>query len=458
MSSEHAPVREPRGPLTIIEDRFSWSVGTVLAVGVLFRLVLIVTTTSPGDPLNRLYPGYTDGAEYLDNARSLVETGVYGYGGRPSAFRPPAYPFLVALSLKVFGETLTAVRLLHVVLFLATTICYTVVTTKLFGKLTGMLTALGFSLYPLFAFITTEIATENLYMPLASLVFALTFPLLRAGRRPVVRALWGAAVGAGCGLGILTRSNMLFVMIALQAVIVWNALKRGERFIDSAVSIAGLWIGALVVLSPWLIRNEIQMGAPVVGTNLQYNLFRGTFDLVGGINDGRSIDAIFKEHGVMYEEEIEDAGRRTLSWDEVSNERNAGTAALWIIRSDPARWLKERLKNFVFLWLNLQWESMVMHGALVHVASVFVTMVYYAVLATAVLASIAPWRGWNDPDKRIFAVLALIFIVAATSVVITFVGKRYRVSMIDPYLILLACTGIGLWLDRRGREADGQRC
>jgi hypothetical protein len=51
-----------------------------------------------------------------------------------------------------------------------------------------------------------------------------------------------------------------------------------------------------------------------------------------------------------------------------------------------------------------------------------------------------------------FVAVAWAYMVAATPTVLTFVGKRYRVSMIDPYLALLACVGLAGWLRRWRRN------
>src|SRR5215510_11868290 len=157
---------------TLVEARFLTCVTVILILGTVLRILLIWLTTSPTEALNLFWPGNPDGNIYSNIARSVVETGVYGYGGRLSAFRPPAYPFLIALIWKIFGESLTLVRLLQIVLFVGMTICYAHVTLKYFGKFAAVLTALVFSVYPLFVFMTTEIATESLYMTLASMVFA----------------------------------------------------------------------------------------------------------------------------------------------------------------------------------------------------------------------------------------------------------------------------------------------
>src|SRR5881628_2908535 len=102
---DRGPSARARHLMDLAETRFVPITTFLLALGVIFRLLLVWLTTSPSDTFNHFYQGYGDGQEYLDNARSLVEHGVYGYAGRPSAFRPPAYPLVLALTLRLFGNS-----------------------------------------------------------------------------------------------------------------------------------------------------------------------------------------------------------------------------------------------------------------------------------------------------------------------------------------------------------------
>jgi 4-amino-4-deoxy-L-arabinose transferase-like glycosyltransferase len=448
----------PRGAWTrrledATEKRFVPFVVLLLVLGVAFRLLLIWTTTSAADPLNHLYPGYTDGGEYMDNARSLVETGVYGYAGRLSAFRPPAYPFLIALTWQLFGESLTPIRIVQVGLFALMTIVYVRVAAKHFGRVAGVLAAGFLSLYPLFAFMTTEIATESLYMALASAAFALSFALLEPEIHPG-RKTWIAFIaGVCCGAGTLTRPNMFVVFLLLMALIVAGGLWRREGWRAWLLPALALAIGTYAVLIPWMSRNERRLGAPVITTNLYYNFFRGTFDLVEGVPKDTSIFVIFRSHRVLYEQEIEDANIRQLSLSEVESERNARAAALSIIGADPRGWLWQRLRNAAYLWLNLQWDLDILHtGPIVFFAAISVTVTYYVLLAGALLGSLSLWRSLQDSRQRAFVAVAWSYMAAATPTVLTFVGKRYRVSMIDPYLALLVCAALAEWLRRRRAE------
>src|SRR2546422_1047355 len=424
-----------------------------LALGVAFRLLLVWATTSPSDPLNHLYPGYTDGAEYLDNAQSLVETGVYGYEGRPSAFRPPAYPFFMALSLRLLDESLTPIRIMQIGMFVAMAVIYCAVAARYFGRAAGILAAAFLSIYPLFAFMTTEIATECLYMLLESAVFVLSLALLRPEVHPGKRTWLAFFAGLICGAGILTRPNMFIVFLFLMALIVVGGLWRRRGWRAWLLPALGLAIGTYVVLIPWMSRNDRRFGAPVITTNVYYNLFRGTFDLVEGIPQGTSIFAIFRNHRVVYEAEIENVCVKRLSLGELESERNARGAALAIIRADPRGWLWQRIRNTAYLWLNLQWDSDILHrGPIVLFAAISVTLIYYFLLVGALLGSLSLWRSPQESRQRVFVAVAWSYMAAATPTVLTFVGKRYRVSMIDPYLALLACAGLAGWLRRRRQD------
>src|SRR5262249_18714984 len=162
--------------------------------------------------------------------------------------------------------------------------------------------------------------------------------------------------------------------------------------------------------------------------------------------------SVFREHHVIYEDQLEDPNKLRLPISEVENEKNARAAALAIIRSDPVLWLKERSKNLVYFWLNLQWKTELLEKRpIVVAAAVLVTIVYYVLLLGAIVGSVSIWRSDIGLEQRWFVTAAWLFILAPMSVIITTVGKRYRVAMIDPYLVMLACVGIASRLNRLRR-------
>jgi hypothetical protein len=97
--------------------------------------------------------------------------------------------------------------------------------------------------------------TETLaaFLTTAGLV-ALTW----AGRRPTTHRAMLA--GATLGLGVLCRPTLLLWTVLAAAVLSWQT-----RFRLRVIPLAFL-LGALIVLSPWAIRNQLQLGRPIVTT------------------------------------------------------------------------------------------------------------------------------------------------------------------------------------------------
>src|SRR5687768_8161725 len=73
----------------------------VIAVALLARLGLALLYDPPA--------ASGDAADYARHAEAISESGTYppsqsALGGGPSAFRPPGYPFLLALTYEVLGR------------------------------------------------------------------------------------------------------------------------------------------------------------------------------------------------------------------------------------------------------------------------------------------------------------------------------------------------------------------
>ena len=81
--------------------------------------------------------------------------------------------------------------------------------------------------------------------------------------------------GAVLALGVLCRPVLLLWAFAVGAVLLWQAfrgidnsrrLTAAGRIAKSLRSPAAFALGAIVVLSPWAIRNQLQFGRPIVTT------------------------------------------------------------------------------------------------------------------------------------------------------------------------------------------------
>jgi uncharacterized membrane protein AbrB (regulator of aidB expression) len=117
----------------------------------------------------------------------------------------------------------------------------------------GVVAALLGALYPVFVALDGSVRSESLYAPLVALALLAAYRL--RDRPGAARA---AGLGAVVGLAALTRSEAI-LLLGLAPV---AARPRRWRATGLAVLVCAL------VLSPWVIRNWVVFGRPVLSTNV----------------------------------------------------------------------------------------------------------------------------------------------------------------------------------------------
>lgn len=227
-------------------------------------------------------PGYAvsgDARDYDVHARSIAA----GHGfsrtlayGRPTAFRPPGYPYFLAGVYRLAGvDRVGAIRRVHVAR-VAQAIVGTVVVAligllaaQLAGAVVG-LAALGLAaVYVPLITVGGAVMSEPLFavLMLAALAAAL------AHRRSRHRFRFVLVAGVLGGLAILTRANALVLLLPL-AVAAWDTRPRFSR--AALAPPALLCVVALLTVAPWTVRNahefhsfvpvSTQLGSALAGT------------------------------------------------------------------------------------------------------------------------------------------------------------------------------------------------
>ncbi len=241
---------------------------------------------------------------YREIAENLATYRIYGLGKgsepRPTAYRPPLYPVLLA---KLAGEGLEVtplrVALLHWLLGIGT-VWLTWVTAGMFcrevdGGGTGAVwrpafAALLVACDPILLYWSTYVMTETLAAFLAILALY-TLARFHVGRRPMNAAFAGCALG----LAVLCRPTFLpwaglcgFGLLFLQASggrqppdTSAVAKKRfASQYARRLANLAAFSIVAAIVVFPWGYRNYQQFGKPIITTTHGgYTLFLANNDL-----------------------------------------------------------------------------------------------------------------------------------------------------------------------------------
>jgi 4-amino-4-deoxy-L-arabinose transferase-like glycosyltransferase len=227
----------------------------VLAVALVARILYWVLVTPDYSP-------DSDAAQYFDLARNIVNG--HGYAMtfpqlelHPTAFRPPGYPYLLAAVLKVFGVDygVGPGRALSLVCGLVAIALVYLLVRRISTPIAALVAGLCMALYPPLLANDTVLLTESLSLALlAGVLLALV-----VRRWPIAAVL--------CGLLILTRASAQYLMILLAFWVLWQlGWKRALGFLAIVAA----------VLSPWFIRNQIQLGSPYFVTSNGFNL-AGTY-------------------------------------------------------------------------------------------------------------------------------------------------------------------------------------
>jgi len=277
--------RPPVGPAAaaVLGDRRRLAIAALLAFAAALAIVAWQASREPPP-----YPIY-DALGYLRIASNLRHHGVFASGGagpeaapRPDAFFTPLYPgFVAALLLadprldrevrcvlehqedpRGAGCTRRFTTMLYAQVAVAALAVWLVWLSALVlsrSTATAGVAMLLAALSGRYGYYAERFLTENLLLPLLT---ASSLALLLAWRRPSWRRC--LACGLLLGLTALVRPAhaylLYFLLLALPAAL----LARERRAGPAARAATGLAAGYLLAVGPWLIRNYLVLGAPVL--------------------------------------------------------------------------------------------------------------------------------------------------------------------------------------------------
>jgi 4-amino-4-deoxy-L-arabinose transferase-like glycosyltransferase len=181
---------------------------------------------------------------------------------RPSASHPPLYSIVLSGLYLLGGHGALIQRSLGLVLGTITLGLVGLLGRRVGGERLGVVAALLYAVYPVMIAVDGDLMSEVLYGPLVAGMLLAAFALYD---RPTVRR--AAILGALVGLAALTRTEALLFLAFLVIPVVWRSRPAGR----SRGALAGAAaLACLVVIAPWLIRNEVAFGRFVlISTNNQ---------------------------------------------------------------------------------------------------------------------------------------------------------------------------------------------
>lgn len=436
-----------------------WRVAAAL---VLFALVVRIAAAvvSFGAPLA------FDATDYDRHARSIASGHGYPEAVHPrggsSALRPPAFPLVLAGAYALHGGVkapgdwqayfsprytpdpahVEAGRILQALIGTVITALVGLIALQLWGERVGLVALAITAGYPPLILLGLTLLSDPLFVMFELGAVA---AMLRA-RAPGAPAVgWPVVAGALAGLAWLTRSNGYVLLVPL-ALLVWTVRPRLTR--GALVSPAALVLTAVLVITPWTIRNAIVMGAFIPVSD------NGGYTLAGTYNPSAQYDPQFRGGWRPPQTDREYSRLAMATRGELDETRVLGGAALRYIATHPLYVLEVGYCNT----LRLAFLGWLACGDSLHSVTLGYTgeegtrplTAYIAILSFALIAVAAIAGAFASLVRRTPPALWLIPFLLWTSVFVL-AANRFRAPL-EPFLIMLAAVAVVNGWDRGRRR------
>lgn len=274
----------------------------------------------------------SDELAYLSMALNLVGgRGIIDGMGNHAMYNV-GYPLFVLSPVFFFlGKHLAVARFMNLLLGGVTIIlCYLVAKEASAGRLGRLLAAAIWAIYLPASVYGVYLLKENLMTPL---MLSVMWCALRLAKQP------SRAVAVGCGvlLGMLALTgNSALALVAVVAL----ALAFNPAAMPRRLSLAALVIAfAVLIATPWVIRNMNVIGTPVLNTNGGFNLYLGNNPAATGM----FVSITDTPRGADWE-----ALRKT---GEVQASETLKHEAIAWMKANPAEFVTLALKKAVYFWM-----------------------------------------------------------------------------------------------------------
>jgi hypothetical protein len=200
--------------------------------------------------------------EFVDKsdrfATTLVDHGTFGFlPGVPSAYTQPLYGWFLAGIYLPFGRSWLAVGIAQVVVAVATALVVLEIGARLRSVGVGLVAALITTLHPYVIWHDIHLNRELLD---GFMLAVLVLTALAAYERHSLPL--AAATGVVAGLAILGNARLVLLPVALAVYVAWRTP------MGHALTAAALLVGvAAIVLTPWVVRNKVQVGCYAITTD-----------------------------------------------------------------------------------------------------------------------------------------------------------------------------------------------
>ena len=189
-----------------------------------------------------------------------------------TAWLMPLYPFFLALIFKLFGiytiQAAVATLTIHCLISALTCIPLYHIAKKLFTRNIGYITAVAFAFYPPSIWHAINTIWDTTLFTFFSML------LISWLVRPTKQMHIENSIIHGIFIGIIALVNPVIIVYYL-FIPVWLYLKSKNHKIRRHKYIGTMLLAAAMILTPWLVRNYIVLGRPMLRSNFGLELRLG---------------------------------------------------------------------------------------------------------------------------------------------------------------------------------------
>jgi 4-amino-4-deoxy-L-arabinose transferase-like glycosyltransferase len=396
-----------------------------------------------------------DAVDYDVHARSIAQGEGFSRTlahGRPTAFRPPGYPYFLGAVYHVFKadrepvkERVRVARIAQAFVGTALVALVGLVALQLWGSVAGLV-ALGLAaIYLPLILVGGAVMSE----PLFDVFMVASLAAVLAYRRSRHRYAWALAAGVLAGLAALTRAQALILLLPL-ALAVWDGRPWRARAALGPPLV--LVLAALLTITPWTIRNARELHAFVPISTQFGSALAGTYNDLSRADTENPASW----HGLRHVPDYAYLYDRVRETNEATLERELRSASLHYIGDHPtyvakvAWWNTRRMLDLGGLRRSRATAATITIDHDWADRAILCFWIFAAVAlagAFTAMARRAPWYVWAMP---VLMFLSVVFLVVET--------PRYR-TPIDPFLVLLATAAVVTGARRAlaWRSAQGRR-
>jgi Dolichyl-phosphate-mannose-protein mannosyltransferase len=192
-------------------------------------------------------------------ARTLVESGTFGFlPGRPSGYTQPLYAWFLAGLYQIFERHWLVVGIAHLVIAAVTAVLVLEIGRRVVSLEVGVVGAVIATAHPFLVWHDMHLNREILDGLLLAIVTLLA--LLVVERRSALLAL---ALGLALGLAILGNARLALLPLVLAGFVAWHRIRLERKLLAAGAVL----LGAALVVTPWMARNERTLGCFVLTTD-----------------------------------------------------------------------------------------------------------------------------------------------------------------------------------------------